>query len=315
MIADIFYIMLFISCVSAISWLMLLFVRQVGNIRLPHAFYVILMLLLVIPVKYPGLKLIDPENDFMPGVGIAARIWIAGMIAYAVFMILKMLILKLSVRKFTRCTDPDILALLDVCAKQAGLKKSPVVYYGTLNEPACVATCIRPAVVLSQKVTARLSEEELFMVLLHECIHVKRFHLPLKRLFTLLCCIHWMNPVIWIAKRAFSLSCEMDCDAHVIKRLPSGSEAGYARMLMRLMEMSRRKPLALRDSAGILAYREMKQRFEKLFLPAAGVRRISAVIACVLMLIVTVWCSLSISKGTFYPYPAYQNSSMEWSER
>lgn len=308
-LANAFYIMLFMSTISAVAWLLLLLVQGVGRFKLPHTFFIALMIFFIVPVTFGDVKWIDPDPNHMyiPQFVLAAKIWFVGAALLLLVMLLKTMLLRHTVHKFTYCTESKILAILDVCAKQAGIRRVPAVFFGQLNEPACVVSCINPAIVLSKAAIRELNDDELYMLLLHECTHIKRLHLPQKRLFDLLCCLHWMNPLAWMARREIFLSCEMDCDAHVVKNLSSGAETGYVRMLVRLMELSIRKPLNSPNTVGILAFMDMKQRLGLLLRPVTKLHRTIAAMACLLILCGAIWGSLSLSKATFYPYPAYQN--------
>ncbi len=308
-LANVFYIILFISAVSAVAWLLLLLVQSVGRVKLPHLFFAALMFFFIVPVTFGNAKWIDPDpgHMYIPEFLLFAKIWIAGIALFLLVMLVKTILLRHTVNKCISCTETNILAILDVCAKQVGIRHIPAVFFGKLNEPACVVSCLNPAIVLSEAVINELNDDELYMVLLHECTHIKRLHLLHKRLFDLLCCVHWMNPLAWIARREFFLSCEMDCDAYIVKNLSAGAETGYVHMLVRLMGLSTRKSKSATDTVGILAFIEMKQRLGLLLRPATRLRRTIAVMACLLILCGTIWSSLSLSTAVFYPYPAYQN--------
>lgn len=313
-LASVFCIVLFMSAMGAMSWLMLLLGQIIMRVKFPHLLYVVLAFFFIVPIKLPYLQLLDPDPNhaFRSETILAARVWITVAAILMLVTLLKAIMLRLSVRKFTRCTEQTVLAALEACARRAGLKRAPVVFYGPLRVPACVVSCFPPAIMLSQTVVRELSADELDMILLHECIHLKRLHLPLKIIFNLLCCLHWFNPLAWIARHEFSLSCELDCDEQVVRKLPAGNGGGYAKMLMRLLELSFPGDPAARNTLGILVFREMKQRIKALLLPASKARRACAAIACALILCVTVWSSLSLSRGFFYPYPAYLGQR-EWS--
>ncbi len=307
--ANAFYIMLFMSAISALAWLLLLLVQSVGRVKFPHIFFVALMIFFIVPVTLGNVKWIDPDQSHMyiPQFLLLAKIWIAGTALLLLVMLVKTMLLWHTVRKCISCTETNILAILDVCAKQAGIRRTPAVFIGKLNEPACVVSCLTPAIVLSEAVISELNDEELYMVLLHECTHIRHLHLFQKRLFDILCRAHWMNPLAWVARREFFLSCEMDCDTHIVKNLSGGSEARYVHMLVRLMGLSVRKPKSSTDTVGILAFMEMKQRLGLLLRPVTKLHRTIAAMACLLILCGTIWGSISLSKAVFYPYPAYQN--------
>src|SRR5690606_33288382 len=77
-LATTFTVILFMSVVSAMSWLMLLLVHSIGRCKLPHALFVGMMVIFVVPIKFPYLKLVDPDphHTFRPEFVTIASIWI-----------------------------------------------------------------------------------------------------------------------------------------------------------------------------------------------------------------------------------------------
>ncbi|KPU43555.1 regulatory protein BlaR1 [Oxobacter pfennigii] len=89
---------------------------------------------------------------------------------------------------------------------------------------------IRPKIYLP----ANLSEAEKEYILLHERIHIKRFDHVIKMFSFLLLCIHWFNPLVWIAFSLCTKDMEMSCDEAVIRRLGSDIKKSYSSSLLAL---------------------------------------------------------------------------------
>ena len=80
---------------------------------------------------------------------------------------------------------------------------------------------------------AYLSEEERQYILLHERHHIRRGD-PLTRiLFYLALCLHWFNPLVWLAFVLSGRDMEVSCDEAVIRKLGPGIRADYAGSLLR----------------------------------------------------------------------------------
>lgn len=82
-----------------------------------------------------------------------------------------------------------------------------------------------------------LSPQEKHYVLLHERAHIRRGDCMVKPLAYLLLCLHWFNPVLWVAYRLLCLDLETACDQAVLRRLPQEDPeetAGYAQALLHL---------------------------------------------------------------------------------
>lgn len=78
-----------------------------------------------------------------------------------------------------------------------------------------------------------LSAEELPLVLAHERYHIRRLDYAAKMLFFLALCIHWFNPLVWLAFSLFGKDMEMSCDEAVIRHLSPSVRADYAQALLR----------------------------------------------------------------------------------
>ncbi len=78
-------------------------------------------------------------------------------------------------------------------------------------------------------------------VMIHECIHIKRFDALTKLLMILALCIHWFNPFVWIMFSLLNKDLELSCDEAVIKITGEGSKTDYAMTLIRLEEEKSRR--------------------------------------------------------------------------
>ncbi len=79
-----------------------------------------------------------------------------------------------------------------------------------------------------------LAEADRGYVLLHEQAHIRRRDHLTKPLFWLALCLHWFNPVLWMAYRLFCRDVETACDQAVVKSFGKEDTAGYAAALLHL---------------------------------------------------------------------------------
>lgn len=79
-----------------------------------------------------------------------------------------------------------------------------------------------------------LSGAERAYVLLHEQTHIRRRDYLIKPLALCALCLHWFNPVIWVAFRLMNLDMEMSCDESVIGGFSREQTADYGETLLRL---------------------------------------------------------------------------------
>lgn len=81
-----------------------------------------------------------------------------------------------------------------------------------------------------------LSEKERYHVLKHERVHI-RHHDPLIRLIGLLCiCLHWWNPLVWLAVHKMNQDMEMFCDEAALRNASAEEKKSYARTLLAFAE-------------------------------------------------------------------------------
>lgn len=81
---------------------------------------------------------------------------------------------------------------------------------------------------------AALSPEEKQYILLHEQIHIRRFDHVVRVLSFLVLCVHWFNPLVWVAFFLSGKDMEMSCDEAVIKRLGNDVKKDYSSSLLAL---------------------------------------------------------------------------------
>lgn len=89
---------------------------------------------------------------------------------------------------------------------------------------------IRPKIYLPSS----LSEKERSYIILHEQYHIRRYDHIAKLLAFLALCLHWFNPLVWLAFHLASKDMEMSCDEAVVRKLGSDIRADYSASLLTL---------------------------------------------------------------------------------
>ena len=87
---------------------------------------------------------------------------------------------------------------------------------------------IRPVIYLS----SGLDPESRRVVLCHERVHLQRRDYLWKPLALVICCVHWFNPLVWLAFYLMNMDCEMSCDEKVVKLLGEESKKIYSYTLL-----------------------------------------------------------------------------------
>jgi len=78
------------------------------------------------------------------------------------------------------------------------------------------------------------NEEELAYVLAHEAEHIKRFDHIVKPISLILVCIHWFNPLVWIAFFISMKDMELSCDERVLEKYDKTHQVNYANTLLNM---------------------------------------------------------------------------------
>lgn len=107
-----------------------------------------------------------------------------------------------------------------------------------------------------------LGPREEAYILEHERVHIRRGDPLLRAISYLALCLHWFNPLVWLAYRLSAYDMEASCDERVLRRMGSGIKQEYSRSLLQLASRSRLgSPLAFGESGpaarihNILRYR------------------------------------------------------------
>ncbi len=112
--------------------------------------------------------------------------------------------------------------------KSAGNTVGTRVYLLKNLEMPFVCGLFRPRIYLPEDLT----EEEREYILLHEEIHIRRGDPITRTLGYTALCLHWFNPLVWLAWRLSARDMERSCDEAVIGRLGQEKKKAYSRSLL-----------------------------------------------------------------------------------
>lgn len=85
------------------------------------------------------------------------------------------------------------------------------------------------------------SGEELFFVLKHELIHIKRHDIYFKLLFVIANALHWFNPLIYIMQKEAVVDMELSCDEKVIQKTAFAVRKAYTETLLSTFNKQHKK--------------------------------------------------------------------------
>lgn len=308
---NIFYIVIFVSVIGSIFCILSLFITHVLHYTLPLWFLLCGMAFFCIPILSYDVLLVSPEKqNWLQGFYIACKIWISGCGILLFYHTIRFILAKQALKHYRLCRNARLIKICSHCANIIGLKKIPMLYYGTLDSPICVTGVIQPSIIINQTVIEKLTDSELSAVFAHELTHIKRKHLLYENIYRYVCVANWLNPFVWIAKADFSLHCEIDCDSATLKLLQGKiPKVEYASSIIRLLELSTHKTPPSNMGIGALNFILAKRRIQKIATPRSKFNtQIATVVLVICFVLIVIW-SLQLSREYFYPYPAYQTET------
>lgn len=134
-------------------------------------------------------------------------------------------------------TDSRLLELLEDAKEQAGVR-APIglVVSPQIGTPAILGW-LRPRILLPAGLT---DETALRHVMLHELAHFRGADIPIGWLYALVRCVHWFNPLAYLAERAWACFREEAADEAAIRSL--NQPAAYGETLIKLADEAQPAP-------------------------------------------------------------------------
>lgn len=156
---------------------------------------------------------------------IAEILWISGIVLLAGYGIVSLFVLMYKLR------NAEVVPGLNRVYQLEGL------------ETPFVLGIIRPRIYLPTS----LGGKEREYALLHEATHIKRLDHAVRLAAYAALCIHWFNPLVWIAFWLSGKDMELSCDEKAVSNMALEDRKGYSSALLKLSTSKRMKcptPLA-----------------------------------------------------------------------
>ena len=183
-----------------------------------------------------GMPLLDLGMIF-------ALIWLAGVVFILIY---------LAVRTF------KMLNMLSSAKKVSGKR----CYVSDKIDTSFVLGVLHPRIYMQ----SGLSHEEESYILLHERTHIRNKDHITRIVGVLTVCLHWFNPLVWIAFAKMCTDLEMRCDEAVIEQMGLGIKMEYCRSMVNhaLERSTTSRGLSVAFSGDNCSGREIKMRIKNL---------------------------------------------------
>ncbi|MFI5382147.1 MAG: M56 family metallopeptidase, partial [Tepidisphaerales bacterium] len=205
--------------------------------------------------------------------GVAAGLMLAAILSY------RRLLRRVNCGQ--RIDDPAILRLIAECAREMRVRAPAIVESALVDGPALVGI-LRPTIVMPLGLPAQLSPQQWRHVILHELAHLKRHDLWIDWGILVLVCLHWFNPLAWLAAWRFRTEREVLRDAMVLNHGREQEREAYGRTLVELIETLAR-PAARTGAVGMLAERSDLRRRLTMILSGNRSSIAATILGCVLV--------------------------------
>ena len=158
----------------------------------------------------------DSVNPMQTFTGIAANVWVVGMVLMMIYAFMSYLTLWQKVREAVPETDGS-----------SSLGRGKIRYSDLISTPFILGI-IRPRIYLPLS----LSGEDKVYVIAHENMHLKRRDHWWKPLGYLLLSVYWFNPLLWVAYILLCRDIELACDEKVIREMDVQERKAYSNALI-----------------------------------------------------------------------------------
>jgi len=245
--------------------------------------YILCIVRAVLPIEFPDvqIKLEDtviyrglydffskrPAAGFLPfsPLYIVLALWAIVSVVLLVRLIVKTAGYRRYICAQENLASGDELSVLDKVADEVFGKAKRITLCKTDAVSESMSIGLLDKMILLPDIS--FDEQELEMILRHECVHIKNRDIWIKLLIELYCIIFWWNPFAYFLKFDLSSTLETRCDLGVIRTFSDIDKSAYASTVAKFMstEKDKRVPAV---NAGFSKSRNNKE----------AVRRIEAIL-------------------------------------
>jgi len=209
------------------------------------------------PVVSVAAKNEPPQRSRLISLPIlAAALWLFGIAALTGLSAFQTLRYRRRFFKSQEIMDENTLALLKRCRSDMNVKKPVRLLESNRLLAPVLAGVWRPRIILPAGFAEQSSEEQLAHLFLHEIAHLKRRDIVTGWMMSLLCIVHWFNPLVWAALRTMNADGEEAADQSAMRTFDKQRRIEYGRTLLSLTERLHGVPKRLLHVPGFVGLME-----------------------------------------------------------
>lgn len=123
--------------------------------------------------------------------------------------------------------------------KKFNIKREVKIYINDKIDTPITYGIVKPKIIIQKSF---LKDWDLLEhVLIHELVHIEKYHILLSHLKNLIICLYWYNPLLIISLKYFEKDIEINCDKIVIEKIGDSQEnrKNYCQSMFKLVERQR----------------------------------------------------------------------------
>lgn len=153
--------------------------------------------------------------------------WVIGMIMVGLFIVWKSLCEIRALRKII----PIECGQIEKIIAGAGIRRKVKVYCSERFHSPVTCGFLRPKIILPMNFEKE-ADSDIRNIILHELMHIKRFDVPKRFCMSVVFCIHWFNPLMWVCYWLYRKDQELACDELVLRSMDCKDAKEYAGTLI-----------------------------------------------------------------------------------
>lgn len=186
-----------------------------------------------------------PSAKAFPGamVSIIPYIWASGAVLVIFYLILTNALFSIRLKKMKQAVLPEYLVERLKAATGTPRRSIRFVESEDMESP-CVYGIFRSTIILPAGVLDGKDEKTLSHILLHELAHIKHGDLAVCWIASVICALHWFNPVVWYVLKQIEHDQDLWADAYTMSLLNEHEIEAYGKTLLSMAVKGGRKHLA-----------------------------------------------------------------------
>lgn len=201
------------------------------------------------------------NNSQITLLGIAAFVWMLGSLVFLFTNFISYAHYKRQMmKKGNVVKDKRILRQMFELKRELHIKRAVyVMEYSEAASPMIIGF-LKPVLVLPKE---EYGTEDVFFILKHELVHLKRGDIYVKFIFMAANAVHWFNPLIWMMQKEAAIDMELSCDEKVTQGANYAVRKAYTETLLSTIHKQWKKRTVL--STQFYGDKQiMKKRFQNI---------------------------------------------------